>query len=787
MRAPPMLPPPKSLRKQAERLLSTTRRQVTRMPAEDVQKLVHELQVYQIELEMQNDDLRQAQLEMEVARDRYVELYNFAPIALLTMTDEGEILEVNQAACELLGLDPDQILHQKITHFILAASQDAFYLLCHRVFRTRRWQSADLELRNSQNQRLLVHVNAMRETTNRGKKIQLSLTDLTARQQMEDWLKASLKETLDIKTAMDEHAIVVITTPQGKITYVNDKFCTLSGYSRKELIGQDQSLMNSRFHSKAFMRDLWATIGQGEVWKGEIKNRAKNGNFYWVDTTIVPFFDEAGKIRQYVSIRSDITSRKLAEEKVQEIADRLALATHVGGVGIWEYDVVHKRVIWDDQMHLLYSTTPKRFGGNLQSWNTLVHPADRRRGTGEIQLALRGQKNFDTEFRILWPDGSIHHIRAIARVQRDAAGKPLRMIGTNWDITERARFEESLRHSEQKLSSFFNDAPIGLEWLSASGVVLRANQAQLKLFGYVPGEYLGHLFLEFCPDPGRGRELLRRLMARETVRNFSMTRQAKDGTIHQTLVDAISFWEGDRFLHSAIFLRDISDRVQLEKEILQVGERERQRMSRDLHDGMGQLLAGTAYLTEAVRKKLVGKALPESRELGRIQEVIKEAIGQARSLARGLRPVDPEPNGLMLALEALAKQTSHLFHIRCHFNCPRPVLISDNTVATHLFWIAQESVTNAIKHGKSKRIEILLNRTPKRINLAVKNNGLSLITQPGINPGMGLRIMRYRAGIIGGSLAIQTEADGGVTIVCTVHQKRTQEYAPPAARKKSSG
>ena len=780
---PPLVPPwPKRMRKQAERLLSTTRRQVTWMPREDVQKLVHELQVHQIELEMQNDELRQARLEMEVARDRYSELYGFAPIALLIVTAEGEILEVNLAACELLGLERGRLIHQKITRFIPASAQEIFYLLCRRVSRAKRWQSADLELRSTQDQRLMVRVNAMRARTNRGNQIQLSFTDLTARQQTEDWLKASLKETLDIKEALDEHAIVAITTPQGKITYVNDKFCAISGYSRKELIGQDHRLLNSGFHSKAFICDLWSTIGQGVVWKGEIKNLAKNGTFYWVETTIVPFFDEAGKIRQYVVIRSDITARKVAEERVQEIADRLALATHVGGVGIWEYDLISKQLIWNDQMFLLYGIAPEQFSGNLKGWLPRIHQNDRRRVVAEIQLAQQGKKNFDTEFRIFRADGSTHYIRAIARVQRDAAGKPIQMIGTNWDISERVRFEESIRHSEQNLSVFFNEAPIGLEWLSASGIVMRANQAHLNLFGYAATEYQGHLFLKSCPDPGRGRELLRRLLARETVRNFPITRQSKNGTRYQTLVDAISFWNGNQFQYSALFSRDITDRVQLEKEILQAGERERQRMSQDLHDGLGQLLAGTAYLTNAVRQKLISKALPESRELGRIQEVITEAIRQTRSLARGLHPVEPEPNGLMLALVALAKQTSHLFHVRCHFNCLRPVLISDNTVATHLFRIAQESVTNAIKHGKSKRIEIVLTRTPNRINLAVKNNGLSLPTRPRKDLGMGLRIMRYRAGIIGGSLATQIEADGSITVVCTVHDNGNSNV-PPAAQK----
>ncbi|MFZ4572670.1 MAG: PAS domain-containing protein, partial [Bacteroidales bacterium] len=156
-------------------------------------------------------------------------------------------------------------------------------------------------------------------------------------------------------------------------------------------------------------------------------------------TSCFPYASEA--IREMYRVSPDEVREDASEEKLKQVSARAELAARAGGVGIWDYDIVNDILLWDDQMFALYGITGKEFIGVYEAWQAGVHPDDKERGDKEIQMAILSEKEFDTEFRVVWPDNSIHNIRALAVVQHDDSGKALRMIGTNWDITELRKAE----------------------------------------------------------------------------------------------------------------------------------------------------------------------------------------------------------------------------------------------------------------------------------------------------------------------------------------------------------
>ena len=283
-------------------------------------------------------------LELEVAERRRAEIAgnesqrlleaisDNSPAVIYAKDLDGRYLLANRRYEEIFHLARETIIGRTDKELFPVAAAEAFRAMDLRVIAAGRTLTEEETAPHHDGPHTYISVKSpLRDHAGNVYGVFGISTDITERKSSEEKLRASTKEIFDLRAALDEHAIVAITDPQGKITYVNDKFCAISKYSREELIGHDHRIINSAFHSKEFIRDLWKTIGSGQVWRGEIQNRAKDGSVYWVATTIVPFLDEHGKPRQYVAIRADITERKRAETEITrlnaELEQRVARRT----------------------------------------------------------------------------------------------------------------------------------------------------------------------------------------------------------------------------------------------------------------------------------------------------------------------------------------------------------------------------------------------------------------------------------------------------------------------------
>ncbi len=213
--------------------------------------------------------------------------------------------------------------------------------------------------------------------------------------------------------------------------------------------------------------------------------------------------------------------------------------------------------------------------------------------------------------------------------------------------------------------------------------------------------------------------------------------------------------------------RDVTERRRLEKEILEISTREQRRIGHDLHDGVCQQLAGIAFLSDTLADRLQDQGRPEAAEAEKITELVHKANKQTRGVARGLFPVQLEGNGLVSALEELAESAVGFFDARCEFQCDTPVVIRDHTIAHHLYYIAQEAILNAVKHGRARRIQVRLEAAEQdQFLLAVRDDGVGLPLPHTPSRGMGIRIMKYRARMIGAELQVGPRASGGVEVLC---------------------
>jgi two-component system sensor histidine kinase/response regulator len=269
------------------------------------------------------------------------------------------------------------------------------------------------------------------------------------------------RESHALMATIDIHTIVSEADRHGNITSCNEAFETISGYTRAELIGQNHNMVRSGTHDTAFWEKLLSTVSSGRPWRGDICNRSKSGQLYWVDSMIAPFMGDDGLVEKYVTISTDITARVNAQQQQEGLRQRFSVATESASIGIWEWNVVTNTLTWDEQMYKLYQRDHK--GGDEPSAVSAgsVHPDDVASSEAGLASAVRGEKEFDQHFRIVWPNGETRHIHAQARGVRNALGTIQKLVGVNLDVTEIVRARQGLVSSKMLLEESQAIAKVG--------------------------------------------------------------------------------------------------------------------------------------------------------------------------------------------------------------------------------------------------------------------------------------------------------------------------------------
>jgi PAS domain S-box-containing protein len=460
--------------------------------------------------------------------------------------------------------------------------------------------------------------------------------------------------------------------------------------------------------------------------------------------------------------RHRATAGRLADalERFEQVANNI---TEV----FWLADAASHRVVYvSPGYEKIWARPCQSMYQEPDSWLASVHPQDR----AEVRKRMTDNLNaHEYEYRIFRPDGEMRWIRDRAFPVRNARNEVYRVAGIAEDITEQKRTEQRLVEAIDLNQKMLAASPMGIVAYKASGECVFCNDALARIIGgNVPAVLTGNFRrLEAWQSSGL-LKLAENALTQDRAVSDEIHIRTRFGKVIWVDAHMAPFVSGGQ-PHLLHMTYDVTERKHAQDQILEISDREQARVGQDIHDGLCQQLVSLAFDANALQRKLAAQARPEALLAGRIASFLDQTITESRQLARGLFPIRLETEGLPSALEELSKAASERFNIECHFNGPQPTLALNKNTATHLYRIAQETLNNAIKHGRATVIVINLRSDANGLELAVEDNGC------GIPPnalsqcsGMGLHIMSYRARSIGGILEFGPGPRGGTLVSCCV-------------------
>lgn len=584
---------------------------------------------------------------------------------------------------------------------------------------------------------------------------------MTKRQQMEKVLFD--RKQMDLILSSVRTGFLLIN-PDMTIAWVNDYLREM--FFKDEPIGQ---LCHAFFQSRENPCDSCGTIKAFSTGKTQEFESFNPDYGRWYHVVSQPIKDGSGNVVRVLESMTDITNRKRLEDEAQKSIQELKDYFELQEDGMVVTDLEGKFI----QVNAAICTMLDYSEEELlhMTFKEITHPDDLNIDLSYVRRMLSGEiDSFIMEKRYIHKRGHVLWILLNASIIRDSDGNPDYFIGQIQNITDRKRASvidyterKKTEHEKNKalteLDQIFNTIPAGMCLIDTDFNLLRVNRAFLNMFDLKEEDIKGLKCDGIWEDPLCRTDgcPLRRILSGENFFEYEIERKV-DGKSLTCIVTSVPFRSPEGEIKGIIkSYTDITDVRQLEKEIINISEIERLNIGQELHDELGQRLAGISFRIEALKEIMEEKSYPETPDVREISTLIKETNEQVRNLIRGIYPVKVEHNALQFAIEELAAEIERVYGVSCHVERKGRSSINDFTKITHLYYIAKESVNNAIKHSKAENIMISLTVDDSSFDMSIKNDGVPIDEENAEGRGLGLKIMQYRAKILGARLDMKME------------------------------
>ena len=784
----------------------------------DPRRLVHELEVHQVELELQNAELKAARDQMETLLASYTDLYDFAPIGYLTLSADGTIRQANLTAARLVGIERGRLVGTLFGVLVAPERRPAFHAFLDQVFAVEARHSDDFALRVHGQLSRTVTIEAQRSSDRR--ECRVAVMDITDRKQAEK--KVNMSEVRYRRLFEAAHDGVLLLDPgTRRITDANPFMTQLLGYPRDELVGKELfeiGLLKDEAANKEMFRRLKQ---KHEVRYEDLPLKSRSGRQQEVEVVANVYLENGHSVIQ-CNIR-DITARKRAEQELSEKARLLDLDHDA----IVVRDVQGRIRYWNHGAEELYGWSRQEALGKIS--NRLFHT--------EYLTPLK-QLTEELHRTDRWTGELVHHTRTGRRItvlvrkalDRDRHGKPASVLENITDITERKQAQDALRASEERFRAAVG-AVSSLIWTNDAQGLMKGDQPGWGNFtGQSLKEYQGYGWAKAVHPQDAPPTLAawKRAVAEKSIFKFEHRVRRRDGEWRLCSLRAVPLldeagqireWVGvhtditerkqaeaaerrievlaasNRKLHEEVMRRQAVEQSlrksekhqsrlleqshrlqgqlrQMSRQILTAQEEERREISRELHDVVAQTLAGINIRLAVLKKEAALDSRNLGRDIARTQRLVEKSVEIVHQFARELRPAVLDDLGLVPALHAFLKDFTTRTGIRATLKTTAKVEQLDQARRTVLFRVAQEALTNVSRHAQASRVEVSLQEAPGSLSMKVTDDGKSFDVQRALDgkgrKRLGLLGMRERLEMIGGGFGIESAPGKGTTIIASV-------------------